>query len=378
MDNLIDSQTVCNVPDKIWRLMNVNLHNQKNHPLEIIKQKIYNYPYFQKFQKFDDLAKQVSIENNFDKLLIPQNHPSRTRSDTYYIDEKTVLRTQTSAHQTELLEKGITQFLVTGDVYRKDEINKTHFPVFHQMEGLCITDDTENPIEKLHETLSGLMIYLFPDCKYRVKNDYFPFTDPSFEYEVKYKEGSDEDEKNWLEVLGCGIVQPDILKNCGYAGKQAWAFGLGIDRLAMNLFGIPDIRLFWSQDIKFLSQFENGEIVKFQQYSSLDPIQKDISFYIPTEYLDENKNDITKSIWKRENDFFDFIRSNDKDNVIQEIYMFDTFFHPKQKMLSRTYRITYLPCDTIISNPAIFTSYTNELHNTYYKNINQHVGVIYR
>ena len=121
----------CNIPKSIEEKIGKNLHKQHNHPIEIVKKKILDY--FKsledyKFDIFEDLLPFVSVEDNFDKLLIPKDHVARSKSDTYYINESTVLRTHTSAHQNELLAKGYKSFLVIGDVYRKDEINMTHYP----------------------------------------------------------------------------------------------------------------------------------------------------------------------------------------------------------------------------------------------------------
>lgn len=373
----MERHSTSNIPDKIWNLRTRKLHNQPNHPLQILKEHIYYY-FGDDFQKFDDLNDIVHITNNFDKLLIPDDHVCRSRSDTYYVDNEHVLRTQTSSHQNELLEKGITKFLVTGDVYRKDEIDRTHYPVFHQMEGLCIVDDDANPTEELHKILSGLVKYLFPQCQYRVNDDYFPFTTPSWEYEVKYKDGDDDNEKNWLEILGCGVTQPKILENCGHTGKKAWAFGLGLERLAMHFFNIPDIRMFWSNDPKFLSQFESGKITKFEPYSILDPLEKDISFWIPENQIEKNQENITNSKWNMENDFYDFIRGFDQLNMIEDMKCFDTFFHPKTQMLSKAYRIKYSPPDTLITDPSKFNEMVNNLHHSYYNNINETLNVKYR
>ena len=126
-----------NITPSIQAKIGRNLHNQKNHPLEIIKSKIYEF-FSEDFGKFDDFNPIVNIEDNFDKLLIEKDHPSRGMSDTYYVDENKVLRTHTSAHQNELMESGHRKFLVTGDVYRKDEIDSSHYPVFHQMEGVWV------------------------------------------------------------------------------------------------------------------------------------------------------------------------------------------------------------------------------------------------
>jgi phenylalanyl-tRNA synthetase alpha chain len=374
--------TNLNIPPKIWNMRNKKLHNQINHPIQILKEHIYKY-FGNDFVKYDDLNEVVSITDNFDKLLVPKDHPCRSKSDTYYIDNETVLRTQTTTHQTQLLEKMNSldnkelnkkqAFLITGDVYRKDEVNRTHYPVFHQMEGLRIIENEEDPEKELIRVLNGLVEYLFPGCKYRINKDSFPFTEPSWEYEVKYKDGPDEDESNWLEILGCGVTKTEILNNCGHKDKKAWAFGLGLERLAMYLFGISDIRIFWSEDDKFLSQFSSGKIVKFEPYSVLDPYQKDISFWIKEEHLDKGN-----MLWKKQNDFFDFIRSFDEYNMIENIECFDTFFHPKKQMLSHAYRITYSPPDTKINDPGEFNKICNNLHQSYYDTINKVLNVEYR
>lgn len=376
----------CNVPPKIWNMRGLKLHNQPNHPLEILKKHIYKY-FGDEYVKYDELGEVVSVQDNFDKLLVPVDHVCRSRSDTYYLDNNTVLRTQTTSHQAPLLEQMAKEpeselgqkkaFLITGDVYRKDEIDRTHYPVFHQMEGLRIVNDDQDPSEELMKVLNGLVEYLFPGCKYRVNPDKFPFTNPSWEYEVKYKDGPDEDEKNWLEILGCGVTQQAILTGNGHENVKAWAFGLGLERLAMHMFSIPDIRMFWSQDDKFLSQFQEGKIVKFEQYSILDPIQRDISFWIPEVDI-EKAEDMTKSVWKKQNDFYDFIRSHDTNNMIEDITCFDVFFHPKKAMLSHAYHITYSPPDTKINDPAVLAKLANELNQSFYETINEVLGVEHR
>lgn len=149
------------------------------------------------------------------------------------------------------------------------------------MEGVRLFDkrnmskeDVENDLKQL---LTGLCKHLFgQDIEMRWNADYFPFTTPSFEVEVKYM-------GNWLEVLGSGVVHDQVLVNAGINPdeKVGWAFGLGLERLAMILFSIPDIRLFWTRDNRFLSQFKNGEISTFEPYSKYPPCYKDVSFWIP-------------------------------------------------------------------------------------------------
>jgi len=334
------------------------LHKIPNHPLQILKQKIYNY-FGKEFTTFDNLDPIVTIKANFDDLLIPPDHPCRSTSDTYYVDSDLVLRTQTSAHQTELLRAGYTKFLVTGDVYRKDEINSTHYPVFHQMEGVCVGETQDN----LLCTMKGLMEFLFPGCKCRVNDDYFPFTYPSYEVEVEYK-------GKWLEVAGCGMIQTQILQNTGHPNKYGWAFGLGLERLAMVLFDIPDIRLFWSQDLKFLSQFsEDNAICKFRPFSVLDSLSKDLSFFIPS------LSDV-KVEWKDVNDFYDICR-NEAGDLLEKVERFDCFLHPVKNMVSHSYRLTYSPPDTLV-NGAEFNRIVNSIHSIIYEKVKLSINVIMR
>lgn len=343
-----------NIPDFIKQKIGKNVHNMKGHPIKIIKDYIYDYFNGLKeynFKTFDDLPPFVSIEQNFDLLLIPETHPSRSKSDTYYINETTVLRTQTSAHQNELLELGYKSFLVTGDVYRKDEIDNRHYPVFTQMEGVHIVSDDKDPVDELKKILSGLIMYLFPDREYRFNNDYFPFTEPSFEIEVKFGD-------RWLEVLGCGIMHHKILDRLNIKQK-AIAFGLGLDRFAMILFDIPDIRLLWTNDSRFLEQFKSEKIIKFIPYPKIKPIPKDISFWIEDSEITGDKHDFK---WTKINDFYEYVREI-CGNSIESVELLDNFFHPKKNKYSVTFRLYVGTDDLDEDKHAEVTSYANNCLN---------------
>ena len=345
---MIPGQTAfSNIPKFIEQKMENKLHNLQNHPVQIIKNQIYQFfkslPEYN-FKFYDDLSPIVSVQDNFDKLLIPPNHPARSKSDTYYVNDSHVLRTHTSAHQNELLAQGITSFIVTGDVYRKDEIDSRHYPVFHQMELLTVLNDNVEPEQELKRILSGLVEYLFPNCLYRFNPDYFPFTHPSWEIEVQFQ-------NKWLEILGCGVVQPAILEANGIVNKRAIAFGLGLDRLVMIFTEIPDIRYIWSTDDKFTSQFSNGKLNKFIPYSDLPSLIKDISFFI-------DSNDFVEGKWVKENDFFEIIRNEVGDNI-EEVKLLDTYYNKKLNKHSRTYRLVYSPNDPKLKNPAEFNQLTN-------------------
>merc|ERR1712216_222864 len=231
-----------NVSDYIYQRLGINLHQRPDHPLGILKNVIGDY-FDSKFgnnsfKRFDDIHPIVSTFENFDSVLVPKDHISRSVNDTYYVNADSVLRCHTSAHQHEKLKGGEKQFLVTGDVYRRDSIDATHFPVFHQMEGVRVFEKEEwesKGVEavdlakdELKATLEGLARKLFGDVEMRWVDAYFPFTEPSIELEIFYM-------GDWLEVLGCGVMEKQILDNCDLGDKKAWAFGLGLERLAMVL-----------------------------------------------------------------------------------------------------------------------------------------------
>ncbi|MDD4107266.1 MAG: hypothetical protein PHH93_00945 [Prolixibacteraceae bacterium] len=311
----------------------LKLHNNVNHPICQLKKK--NQFYFKDFKKFDALNEIVSINDNFDDLLIPQDHPACSVNDTYYVDEVHVLRTHASAHQNQLLKQGYTKFIVTGDVYRKDTINKTHYPVFHQMEGVKIVPDGMDPLLDLKITLEGLIKYLYPGMEYRFLDDYFPFTNPSLQIEVKQ-------ESDWMEVLGAVVIQPQILKNCGITGT-GWAFGLGIDRLLLSYCNIPDIRYLWTNDTRFISQSKNG-ITRFKEYSKYPPELKNVSFWV------NNYNETNESKWDLHNDFCKIIREVGKD-LIENVSLIDKF--SKSGKTSLAYRIIYRSNDRTLLNRKI-------------------------
>eukprot|EP00467_Chlorarachnion_reptans_P008976 CAMPEP_0114509970 /NCGR_PEP_ID=MMETSP0109-20121206/13515_1 /TAXON_ID=29199 /ORGANISM="Chlorarachnion reptans, Strain CCCM449" /LENGTH=444 /DNA_ID=CAMNT_0001689201 /DNA_START=241 /DNA_END=1575 /DNA_ORIENTATION=+ len=335
-----------NITPGIAEKVGAELHLQKNHPLNIIKKKIEEY--FKSldsksgFKTFDNLPPYVSTQACFDDVLVPPDHVSRKISDTFYKDPSTVLRTHTSAHQTELLRKGETAFLVTGDCFRRDEIDASHYPVFHQMEGVKVFDPKEVPdltnqmvVDDLKKTLEGMVKVIFGDVEMRWVDAYFPFTHDSMELEVFFN-------GDWLEVLGCGVMQEKILESSGLGpGKGdhiAWAFGMGLERLAMVLFEIPDIRLFWSKDERFLSQFTEGTITKFKPFSKYPPCYKDVSFWVPEKF--------------EENDIFAMVRDEAGD-LVEGVELIDQFTHPKTSRESRCYRINYRSMERSLTNEEV-------------------------
>lgn len=356
---------ITNVTPKILAKVGRNLHNQSHHPLWLIKERIKAHFYSAYtcggtpvFSVHDNLSPVVTVEQNFDSLLIPPDHPSRKPGDNYYLNRTTMLRAHTSAHQRELVRAGLDAFLVAGDVYRRDEIDASHYPVFHQMEGVRLFSNHQlfqgvegggelslfeaggrrtphkqetHSLEAvkllevdLKRTLTRLLTHLFgAGVEVRWVDCHFPFTHPSFEMEVRFQ-------GDWMEVLGCGVMEQELLDSAGAGHKVGWAFGLGLERLAMVLYGIPDIRLFWSQDQRFLEQFQVQDIQQhlcFQPLSKYPPLHNDISFWLPADSFTEN-------------DFYELVRSIGGD-LVEKVALLDKFKHPKTGRWSHCYRISY-------------------------------------
>ena len=203
--------------------------------------------------------------NNFTALNIPEHHPAREMQDTFYVQDngdKNVLRTHTSPVQvrTMLNTKPPIKIIVPGRTYRSDS-DATHAPMFHQVEGLVV--DTSSTMVDLKSTLVSFLEEFFEvkNLQYRFRPSYFPFTEPSAEMDVAYTKVNNKikigEGDKWLEILGCGMVHPNVLKNAKVDPKkyQGFAFGMGIDRLAMLKYGINDLRAFFETDYRWLSHF---------------------------------------------------------------------------------------------------------------------------
>ncbi len=202
-------------------------------------------------------------EYNFEKLNIPANHPAKDEQDTFYINKEIVLRTQTSPVQARRMEQGNLpiRMISPGRVFRSDEVDATHSPSFHQIEGLVI--DKNITFADLKGTLEEFAKELFgPETKTKFRPHHFPFTEPSAEVDVscfkcggkgcRFCKGS-----GWIEILGCGMVHPHVLEMCGIDPNEytGFAFGAGLERIALLKYEIDDMRLLYENDIRFLKQF---------------------------------------------------------------------------------------------------------------------------
>ncbi|KKY22511.1 putative phenylalanyl-trna synthetase [Diplodia seriata] len=417
-----------------------------DHPIAITRQLIESR--FPGYHYHNDLFPIVSVHQNFDSLGFPADHPGRSRSDTYYINKDTVLRTHTSAHQADIFRANTSPgYLISADVYRRDAIDRSHYPAFHQMEGAMTwhktdfdghatladriwadveklpkhdinvedpnptTDPERNPLQPDHDaaavdavathlkrSLENVVVEIFAQARnaaasaaaspavaaelaqeaeepLRVRwvEAYFPFTSPSWELEVFWQ-------GDWLEVLGCGVVQQTILNNAGVPDRIGWAFGIGIERIAMLLYSIPDIRLFWSQDPRFLSQFKrpvedaidkatglkDWGITRFQPFSKYPASPRDVSFWLPGKVKTEDlgkwttpsaaggliapEQDGVPAFY--ENDVMEVVREIAGD-VVEDVKLIDIFVHPGKMRKSLCYRIIYRSLERTLTGEEV-------------------------
>jgi phenylalanyl-tRNA synthetase alpha chain len=235
------------------------------HPISLVKNRIIDI-----FSKIGfTISEGPEIEDdwhNFTALNFPEYHPARDMQDTFFIekDPDILLRTHTSSVQVRYMEnnKPPIRTISPGRVYRNEAISARSHCFFHQIEGLCIDKDIS--FADLKQTLEYFTTMLFGKSKIRLRPSYFPFTEPSAEVDVYWGLENDVDYKmtkgtGWLEIMGCGMVDPNVLENCGIDPKEysGYAFGLGIDRITLLLHQIDDIRLLSENDIRFIRQFKS-------------------------------------------------------------------------------------------------------------------------
>lgn len=312
-------------------------------PLADLAKRIISLPRFAEFKNLN-VPEIIPYDISFDIFNFPKNHPARNPSDTYFVDKNHVLRTHTTVMwyyhlaipevRNEIKKGEPVGALSHGKVYRKDEIDRSHMNVFHQMDGwyLCRKAYRIINIDDLKEVLSEIARAIFgKDVKYRFNADEFPYTDPSIEMEVEIS-------KRWIEVLGAGVVRSVVLKNLGVNPEEynGWAFGFGLERLAIISMDLPDIRLLWSQDERVKKQLKLGN--KYKEVSKFPPITRDISFVVDKNFIP--------------NDYFDLIRDLGGD-LVEEVRLLDKYSNQKKfgkDKLSYTYRIIYRKSDrTLLS-----------------------------
>lgn len=234
----------------------------KRHPLELTIERIKDIFISMGFSVEE--GPEVELDYyNFEALNIPKNHPARSEQDTFYINDSVVLRTQTSGVQIRVMEKQKPpiKMISPGKVYRADSVDATHSPIFHQMEGLVVAKGVT--FADLKGTLELFVKKMFGDkVQTKFRPHHFPFTEPSAEMDATCfvcggKGCNVCKNSGWIEMLGCGMVHPNVLRNCGIDPEEysGFAFGFGIDRMVMLSYGLDDIRLLYESDMRFLNQF---------------------------------------------------------------------------------------------------------------------------
>lgn len=319
-----------------------DLSRKKGSPIHEIVKRILA---IRDFKDFDiiNCPEIVPVKESFDLFNFPPDHPARSKSDTYYLSDDFILRTHTTimwyyyltrSEIQERVKKGEPMGLLSyGKVYRKDEIDRNHMNVFHQMDGLYICKREEQIIgaEELKNVLVKIAQAIFgPDIKYRFNKDTFPYTDPSLEMEIEVKSPSTTlGTSRWVEVLGSGVAHSKVLENLGVDPKiyNGWAFGFGLERLAIISMNLPDIRLLWSEDERVTRQLKLGQ--EYQEVSKFPPITRDISFVVDKSFVPNN--------------YFDLIREVGGD-IVEEVALLDKYENEEkfgEGKLSYTYRIIY-------------------------------------
>jgi len=303
-------------------------------PIQELVRRIFDIPRFKAFDNIE-VPEIVRADTSFDLFNFPAEHPARSKSDTYYLDEENILRTHTTVMwyyylQQEKIKAKIATgeafgTLCHGKVYRKDEIDRNHMNVFHQMDGLYLCRKEEKIIDlyDLKEVLTEIAHAIFgPDIEYRFNVDTFPYTDPSCEMEVKIGE-------RWIEVLGSGVVRGNVIEKLGVNPEEynGWAFGFGLERLAIISMALPHIRLLWSYDPRVKKQLKLGN--KFKEVSKFPPITRDISFIAGKDFIPNN--------------YFDLIRDFGGD-LVEQVELLDKYENEQKfgkDKISFTYRIVY-------------------------------------
>lgn len=310
-------------------------------------------------------TKKIDILKSFDNIIIPEivsssvsfdlfnfapDHVARSKSDTYYVDEENILRTHDTVMwyyylnnpeiQERIKNNESLGVICYGKVYRKDEIDRKHMNIFHQMGGLYLVPDSEKvlTLNDLKEALVEIVEGLFgKETKYRFLDDTFPYTDPSLQIEVEL-------DGKWVEIMGGGMPRKDVLKNFGLEGYNGWAFGFGLERLAIISMELPDIRLLWSEDDRVKKQLVLGQ--KFKEVSKYPLVTRDISFVV-------EKASFTP------NDYFDLVRDVVGD-LAEEMALIDEYENAEkfgEGNKSYAYRITYRSLEKTLTDEEV-----NNLH----------------
>lgn len=326
-----------------------DLSRTKGSPIEALVERILELPHLADFDVIE-VPEIVPTDISFNLFDFSADHPARSTSDTYYVNKEYILRTHTTVMwyyyflqeeiKNRIKDKKALGVISHGKVYRKDEIDRHHMNVFHQVDGLYIRPkemgkvtqkDLENILVEIVQAIYG------PKIGYRFNKDTFPYTDPSIEMEIDWKGA-------WLEVLGGGLPKQSVLMKLGSGMEDytGWAFGFGIERLAMLSMDLPDIRLLWSSDERVKKQLVLGKT--YTAVSKYPSITRDISFVVKKDSFVPNT-------------YFDLIRDIGGD-LVEEVKLLDSY-EDKEKfgegMISYTFRTVYTSLDRTLRDEEVNT-----------------------
>ena len=291
----------------------------------------------------------VPTDITFDLFDFPADHVARSKSDTYYVDQRNILRTHNTVswyfyfNDKDVKEKYAGKedlgALCFGKVYRKDEIDRRHMNVFHQIDGWKIISNEKGALtlDDLKKVLSDIVETIFGKIEYRFLDDTFPYTDPSTQIEVKLA-------GEWVEILGAGMIKPSVLSKLGIEGYNGWAFGFGLERLAILSMELPDIRLLWSADERVRKQLVLGQ--KYKEVSKYPAVTRDISFIVEKEGFAPNN-------------YFDLVRDVVGD-LAEEMSLIDEYENAAkfgEGKKSYAYHVTYRTLDRTLTDEEV-----NNLH----------------
>lgn len=322
-----------------------DLSRTEGSPLYEIMEKIWKLPTFKNFDNII-IPEIVSTDILFDLFDFAPDHPARSKSDTYYVDNTHVLRTHDTVmwyYYTQLPEvkarlaaKKPLGVICYGKVYRKDEIDNRHMNVFHQFGAWYMTPADTMPltVEDLKNALIEIVKAIFgPETNYRFLDDTFPYTDPSLQIEVLIN-------GQWIELNGGGMTKESVFKKFGVEGYNAWAFGIGLDRAAIISMELPDIRLLWSDDPRVKSQLKLG--TKYKEVSKYPPVVRDISFVVSASFVP--------------NDYFDLIRETIGEDMIEEVSLLDKYENEEKfgkGKVSYAFRVVYRSLDRTLTGEEV-------------------------
>lgn len=345
LDNRFDTEAL-----RIKRYLNMpDLSRTPGSPLNEIVERVKKVPALSGLDVIK-IPEIVPAEITFDLFDFPKDHVARSTSDTYYTDDKNILRTHNTVswfyyfndeNVKERFKNGEDLgALCFGKVYRKDEIDRRHMNVFHQIDGWKIIPNTKGQLtlDDLKNVLSEIVENVFgKDTEYRFLDDEFPYTDPSTQIEVMVN-------GQWVEILGAGMIKPSVLAKLGIEGYNGWAFGFGLERLAILSMELPDIRLLWSEDERVKKQLVLGN--KFKEVSKFPAIVRDISFIVDAKSYQPNV-------------YFDLVRDVIGD-LAEEMALIDEYENAAkfgEGKKSYAYRITYRSLEKTLTDAEV-----NELH----------------